>query len=78
MTVNVKCFANLAKHGVCDYKENTSYDIQPGGTVNDLIDTIGLDHDDIKLIFVNQNLVSPETPLHDGDTVALAPHTGGM
>ncbi len=78
MNVSVKCFAQLAKNEVCDYHGSTPHSLPGGSKVNDLIDKLGFQHEEIKLIFVNNLFVSPETLLHEGDRVTFAPATGGM
>ena len=54
---------------------------RPGGVpdrVGALIESLGLPREEIKLIFVNNVIVTAETVLRNGDNVALAPVTGGM
>jgi sulfur carrier protein ThiS len=78
MKVNLKCFAQLAKKQVCDYKESTPHEMPEGSTVSDLIERLGLPREEIKVIFVNNTIVAAGTLLRNGDNVALAPVTGGM
>jgi sulfur carrier protein ThiS len=78
MKVNLKCFAQLAKKQVCDYKESTPHELPEGSTVSDLIERLGLPREEIKVIFVNNTIVAAGTLLRNGDNVALAPVTGGM
>jgi sulfur carrier protein ThiS len=78
MKVNLKCFAQLAKEQVCDYKESTPHELPEGATVSDLIERLGLPREQIKVIFVNSTIVAAGTLLRNGDNVALAPVTGGM
>jgi sulfur carrier protein ThiS len=78
MKVNLKCFAQLAKEQVCDYKESTPHELPEESTVGELIEQLGLPRDEIKLIFVNSTIVTAGTVLRNGDNVALAPVTGGM
>jgi sulfur carrier protein ThiS len=78
MKVNLKCFANLADEDSCDYKGSTPYDLPDGQTVHDLIKHAGLDHEDVKVAFVNSRKVELDTVLSDGDQVGLAPAIGGM
>ncbi len=78
MNVSVKCFAQLAKSDQCDYRGSTPHTVPAGARVNDLIGTLGFQNEDVKLIFVNNVNVSPETLLREGDKVAFAPATGGM
>jgi sulfur carrier protein ThiS len=78
MKVNLKCFAQLVKEQVCDYKESTPHELPEGATASDLIERLGLPREEIKIIFVNNTIVAAGTVLRDGDKVALAPVTGGM
>ncbi|MFZ4859425.1 MAG: MoaD/ThiS family protein [Desulfuromonadaceae bacterium] len=78
MKVNLKCFAQLAKEQVCDYKESTPHELTEGATVSDLIEQLGLPREEIKIVFVNNSIVAAGTVLRNGDNVALAPVTGGM
>jgi sulfur carrier protein ThiS len=78
MNVNLKCFAQLAKEQVCDYKGSTPHELPDGSSVSDLITRLGLPREEVKVIFVNHTIVTAETVLKDGDQVALAPVTGGM
>lgn len=78
MNVNVKCFAQLARDEICDYKKSTPQNLPLGSSVKELIGKLGLRNEEIKLIYVNHVIVPAETLLHEGDTIALAPATGGM
>lgn len=78
MKVNLKCFAQLVKEQVCDYKETTPHELPEGATVSGLIEQLGLSREEIKIIFVNNTIVADGTVLRNGDNVALAPVTGGM
>jgi molybdopterin converting factor small subunit len=78
MKVSVKCFAKLAKEGVCDYSDSTTHDIPDGARVNDLIDQLGYSREAIKLVYANNLIVAKGTFLQDGDRIAFAPATGGM
>jgi len=78
MKVNLKCFAQLVKEQVCDYKESTPHELPEGSTVSDLIERLGLPREEVKVIFVNNTIVAAGTVLRNGDNVALAPVTGGM
>ena len=79
MKVKVKCFSTLVKENVCDYKEaGTEYELPAGGTVKDLITKLGVNSEEIKIIFVNNKEVDIGSALKDGDKVGLSPVTGGM
>ncbi len=78
MKVNVKCFANLVKDQVCDYKGSTQYEMPEKSKVSDLIAKLGLPLEEIHIIFINHTIVGPGAELHDGDNIGLASVTGGM
>ena len=78
MKVNVKCFATLADSDSCDFKGTTTYELDDGRTVDDLIRHAGFESGDVKIAFVNNRLVDMDTVLSDGDRVGLAPAVGGM
>ena len=78
MKVKLRCFSKLADQETCNYKESTSYDVNSGHTVEDLVRRAGIAREDVKIAFVNSRIVDFDTTLADGDRVGLAPATGGM
>ena len=78
MKVKLKCFSKLANAETCDYKDSTSYDLDNGQSVEDLISRAGIAKEDVKIVFVNSRKVDFNTVLTDGDQVGLAPAVGGM
>lgn len=78
MNVSLKCFANLTKEGVCDYRTPMTHTLPEGARVTDLITRLGYHDEDVKLVYVNHHIVPRDTMLHDGDRIALAPPSGGM
>jgi sulfur carrier protein ThiS len=78
MKVKVKCFSTLVKADVCDYKGSKEHELPAGGTVKDLITKLGLNMEEIKIIFVNSKEVEANAVLKDGDEVGMSPVTGGM
>ena len=78
MKVNVKCFANLSDAETCTYKQSTSYQLDDGQTVADLIASAGIDGDQIKITFVNSRQAGLDTVLAHGDQVGFVPPVGGM
>jgi molybdopterin converting factor small subunit len=78
MKVNLKCFANLSKDSQCDYSESTTYEINEGETVYDLVKRAKVLPKDVKIAFVNNKVANLEEVLSDGDNVGLAPAVGGM
>ena len=78
MQVDLKCFATLVNPNTCNYSESTTYTMNEGQTVGDLVQRAGIDRTDIKIAFVNSRIVGLDTILADGDQVGLAPAVGGM
>ena len=78
MKVKLKCFSTLVNADSCDFKESTTYDLEDGHTVEDLVQHAGIDRKDVKVAFVNYRIVDLETHLSEGDVVGLAPAVGGM
>ena len=78
MKVQLKCFSNLVNPDTCDFKESTPYDLEDGGTVGQLAEHAGVAREDVKIAFVNSRQVDLDTPLAQGDRVALVPAVGGM
>jgi molybdopterin converting factor small subunit len=76
--IDLKCFANLVNPDTCDYKHSSTYDLTDGKTVDDLIDRAGIARKDVKIAFVDSQIVDFDTVLCDGDRVGLAPAVGGM
>jgi sulfur carrier protein ThiS len=69
MKVKVKCFSTLVKADVCDYKGSKEHELPAGGTVKDLIAKLGLNMEEIKIIFVNSKEV-------DANSVCVHPEAG--
>jgi len=78
MNVSLKCFGQLANSGACDYRAAAPHDLPAGTRAADLIDRLGFRDEEVKLVYVNNLIVPPQTTLQDGDRVALAPPSGGM
>ena len=78
MKVNLRCFSKLANQDTCNFNESTSYDLDEGHTVEDLVERAGIDRENAKIAFVNSRIADFDTALADGDRVGLAPATGGM
>lgn len=78
MNVDLKCFSTLVNPETCNFNESTSYDLQDGQTVEDLVQRAGIARQDVKIAFVNSRIVDLNTALSEGDRVGLAPAIGGM
>ena len=78
MKVNLKCFSKLVDPGTCEFNDSTTYDLDEGHTVKDLVERAGIDREEVKIAFVNSRIVGLDEPLAEGDRVGLAPAVGGM
>jgi len=78
MNVSLKCFSRLVNPDTCDFNESTTYDLDEGHTVEDLVQRAGIDSEEVKIAFVNSRIVDLDTTLSEGDQVGLAPAVGGM
>ena len=78
MNVSLKCFSKLVNPDTCEFNESTTYDLDEGHTVEDLVQRAGIDREEVKIAFVNSRIVDLDTTLSEGDQVGLAPAVGGM
>ena len=72
--VNLKLFATLQRF-VEDLADN--YSIQPGTTVGELINKLGLPEKQVKLIFIDGTKRDLHTVLHGGERIGIFPPVGG-
>lgn len=59
-------------------KGTKPWEMPPGATVNEITQIMGVEPDEVKIVFVNHKEVPMNTLLHEGDEVGLSPKTGGM
>ena len=78
MKVDVKCFAGLTGGETCTYQEATTYELDNGNNVNDLLDRVDLPSEDVSLVLVNGKKANADTALSEGDRVGFFPAVGGM
>ena len=78
MKVALKCFSKLVNPETCDFKKSTTYELDDGQTLRDLVQRAGIAGEDVKMAFVNSRKVDLDTVLTDRDQVGLAPAAGGM
>ena len=78
MNVNLKCFSSLSNPDSCNFNGSTTYVLNEGQTVEDLIQRAGIAPGDVRIAFVNHRKSNLSTILSHGDRVGLAPATGGM
>ena len=78
MQVSLKCFSTLVDPDTCDYRKSTTYELDDGQTLQDLVDRAGVDGKNVNIAFVNSRRAGLDTVLYDNDRVGLAPAVGGM
>ena len=74
MFITLKCFATLRQY---QPEEAEHLELPPGTSIEDLLQRLGIDSREVKLIFVNNKSASRTTLLEEGDTVGLFPAVGG-
>lgn len=73
ITLEVKCFATLAKLA----PEGGTYEAEDGLTVGGLMERLSIPAGEVKIRFVNSVHVGEDHVLKDGDRVGLFPAIGG-
>ena len=74
MEIEVKCYATLAHH---QPRNAERFPVEPGTSVANLMEALGMSAEAVKVIFVNGRHVDQGHVLADGDRVALFPAVGG-
>ncbi|SKA74517.1 MoaD/ThiS family protein [Desulfobaculum bizertense] len=74
MKINVKCFATLSTF---DPKEPENFEVPDGITVAQLIELLGIEREEVKIMFINSTHVKDSATIQDGDRVGLFPAVGG-
>jgi molybdopterin converting factor small subunit len=72
--VSLKLFATLKKH-LPDSADR--FPIPPGASVRDIVGLLGIPPEEVKLVFVDGQKQSLDTPLQGGERVGLFPPVGG-
>lgn len=73
MQIEIKCFATLS-----DFTpEGGVRDVKDGATIGEVIDVLGIDVADVKIMFINGKHESLESVLKEGDRLGLFPAVGG-
>jgi sulfur carrier protein ThiS len=74
MPIDLKCYATLAPL----MPDNAgAFPLLPGETVLDLVTRLGIDPEEVKIVFVNGLTVDLDRVLADGDRVGIFPPVGG-
>ena len=73
-TIQLKLFAVLTTHTPVDADH---YPIEPGMTVDHLINTLKIPKEQAKLIFINGRRAGLTDVVHAGDRVGIFPPVGG-
>jgi len=73
--IKVSLYAGL--RAVLGGKPSVALDIEPGQTVGDVLDRLGVPRDQTRILFVNNRHAGLSDPLHEGDHVAVFPAIGG-
>ena len=78
MTIKVKLFATLRKY-LPGLELGKAAEIQrePGSTIMDLYNVLGIPVEEIKLAYVNGIYCEPDTILKNGDEIGIFPPIGG-
>ena len=77
MKVTLKCFSKLVDPDSCNYRKSTTYELDDGQTLQDLVDRAGVASEEVKIAFANSRKVDLDTVLSDNDRAGLAPADGG-
>lgn len=73
MQIEVKCFATLS-----DFTpEGGIMDVEDGFTIKQVMDTLGMQESDVKIMFINGKHESLDSVLKEGDRLGLFPAVGG-
>lgn len=73
VTVHVKLMGSLLTYGSPEQPELIEITLKNGATVQEVIQTLGLSKERVKLIFVNHTGAFLDQPLKEGDRVSLFP-----
>lgn len=73
MRLEIKCFASLA----CHAPEDSFLTMPEGSTVEEVMHTLSVAPDEVKIIFINGVHAEVDSLLHEGDRLGLVPAVGG-
>lgn len=73
MRIEIKCFASLAAHT----PQGREMTVPDGAAVRDVMHTLGVAPEEVKIIFINGVHATPDSLLKDNDRLGLIPAVGG-
>jgi len=73
--VTVNLYAVLRKY--VDGKPSVDVDIEPGQTIADVLNQLGIPLENARVLFVENKSVQPTTTLQGGEQVGVFPAIGG-
>lgn len=74
MRIDVQCFATLASHS----PQKGSMEVAEGTTIEDLVDMLGIEKSEVRLVFVNgKNQSDWSSRIQPGDRIGIFPPVGG-
>jgi thiamine biosynthesis protein ThiS len=76
MNITLKLYGNLKRFSP-QKREDLTLEISPGTTIADLFAQLGVPDSNVSMCAVNDVVVNPSTPLHDGDVVEVFEPVGG-
>ncbi len=71
--LEIKCYATLARH----LPPGGKLELPEGSSIGQVITTLGIDPEEVKIIFLNGVHASETSVLANGDRVGLFPPIGG-
>ena len=72
--IQLRLFATLMKFSP---ENKDRYAVNPGTTVRELVEQLGIPFKEAKLVFIDGKRVKPETTLQGGERVGIFPPVGG-
>ncbi|OBQ51582.1 MoaD/ThiS family protein [Halodesulfovibrio spirochaetisodalis] len=73
MQIEVKCFATLSEFT----PEGNMLAVENGATIQQVITLLGINVEDVKIMFINGKHEALESVLKEGDRLGLFPAVGG-
>jgi molybdopterin converting factor small subunit len=78
MKIELNLFASYRDYLPEGRRGNSAeFEMEQGATIKDLLDAVNLEEEKPKMIFRNSKHAKPQTPLEDGDRIAIFPPVAG-